>query len=685
MRTARNRRSELAASDPLVVTRESMGKLSSALASTEIERTVDTPRPSAFGLAGILAVGCLWLLLNVRHGYHLEDSVLYLPIAKQQLAPTLYPGNPLIEHLQRMPYPLYKSMGTLLATSLGANAHVLATVAMRLAFVVVLLLFMITLTGKRWVGLLAALAVILQPIFYGTLAWTELISPEFVQSDLGKMVLMGAVVAYLRGGPIAAALILGLGFNIHPIFSLATAMMLLPDALWRWRHFGSWRMIGAVIVGVLLATPTVVGIFRLLSLSVTSSGGDHIEMIRFFNYFHVFPSMFHRWEYVRFFGALGAGVVAFAVLTSRLGQRCGTLLRFAIGITLWCGFGAVFSEWLPRPLAMQMMPFRLTYAVRLLATGLVVAAAVDVMFRRQIWSFILASFWLATVMVSVKYAPWVTVAMAVWLNVDRRDGWAFVALVASMATAGLVAWIDPDQLPSLGNIPWAALLVLAGSMIVLRFERVGVLPVDESLSRESWPLGHGGRLGWVAVIVAAGMIGLVKTGDGTREFRLAAKPWLSPDGHRIAVDPWQAVMYWAKTHTEPHEDFITPPDLFGWTHYSERNTLASYHLGMQSVWDRRYAPRAKQRLADIGVFEHWAPGSAYHAFGPERLLGVAETYNISYVVWKRSESARMPWPVAYENDAYLVYDIRESAAEIKADHGAQSRRADRREIGGSNT
>jgi len=663
MRSLRSRRFDPEETDPLLLRRDAFGSLTSEPATPADEHPRNRQRPELVGLAAVLTVGGLWVLLNLRYGYHLEDSVLYLTLAKQQLSPALYPDNPLIEHLRRMPYPLYKSMGSLLGTPLGLNAHVAATVAMRFAFVAVLFWFMTVLTGRRWAGALAALASILQPAFYGTLAWTELISPEFVQSDLGKMVLMAGLAAYLRGRPILTALILGVGFNIHPIFSVATAVMIAPDAICRWRQFGTWRMRVAAAIGVLLAAPTAIGTIRSLSLSVASPGHDHVELIRFFNYFHVFPSLFHRWEYVWFFGLSGAGVVAFAMLASRLGERRSAFLRLALGIALWLGVGVVFVEWAPHALALQMMPFRLTYAVRLLATGLVIAAALDVMRHREPRSFVLVALWLATAMVSVKYMPWVTVLVAAWLLARRRDRWSVLAMVAAIGSAGMVAWIDPDQLPSLGNVPWAAVFVLTAGLIVLRLEQKKTAPGGQAPSDWDWPFSSAGRIGWVAVIVAAGMVTVAKTADGVRQPKLAAKPWLSPTGHDLGQDAWQDVMAWARTHTGPDACFLTPPDQFSWTYYSERNTLISYQLGMQSVWDRRYAPEARRRLDDIGGAKPWAPGPNYHAFSPGRLAAIAWDYGVSYIVWKKAETNRMSWPVVYENGEFLVYDVRKLLAD----------------------
>ncbi len=662
MSIARNRRFDPGGAGPALASRDAFGPRVQTLQVASAPHPTPTPRRAGLVWATVLAVAGLWIVLNVRYGYQLEDSVLYLPIAKQQLHPELYPDNPLLEHLRRMPYPLYHSMGRLLGTRLGLDAHVLAAVAMRLAFVGMLLGLMTELTGRRWTGVVAALAVVLQPVFYGTLAWTELISPEFVQGDLGKIALMAAVIAYVRGKVVLTAAVLGLGFNVHPIFTVAAAAMLAPDAVWRWRRFGTWRMIAALGVGVALAGPTALDVVRSLSLSIASRAPDHAEMIRFFNYFHVFPSQFHRWEYVGFLGLAGAGAVAFAMRADRLGERRGMILRMALGMAIWFGVGVLLVEVWPHALTMQMMPFRLTYAVRLLATALVVIAALDVMRHHGRGSFVLAGLWLGAAIVSVKYVPWVTVAVAFWLVVTRRNRWSIMALVASVAAAGAVVWIDPAQVPSLDNVPWPAILVMLVSLILLRTERK-TPPPDAPASRGSWPVTPVGRLAWIAAVVVAGLLDVTQTTDGVWQPRLLAKPWRSPAGYDVEHDPWQATMRWARTHTEPHEAFITPPDLIGWTCYSERNTLASYHLGMQSVWDRHYAPIASERLAVLGGVAPWAPGANYHAFAPDRLLDVARAYDVSFVVWKRSEPRRMPWPVVYENAGFLVYDVRARAPE----------------------
>lgn len=624
-------------------------------------RSPTGPRPSM--LIPMLAVVGLWLVLNARYGYHLEDSVLYLPLAKQQVNPALYPDNPLIDHLRRMPYPLYRAMGWVAAGPLGLDGHVVATVIMRLSFVAVLLWFMIEVTGRRWVGSLAALAVVLQPAFYGTLAWTELISPEFVQSDLGKMALMLAVIAYLRGHVVGTAVVLGIAFHIHPIFALATAVMIAPDALWRWRTFGPIRMVGAVLAGLLLAAPAAVGMIRTLSLGSAPAADGHVDMIRLCNYFHVFPSEFHRWEYVGFFGLTGAGVVALSMLAPRLGPRRGTFLRMALGIGIWLVVGTLFVEWRPIALVMQMMPFRLTYAVRLIATALVTAAALDVLRRREWDTFILATAWMACLAVGVKYLPWVTVIVACWQVAARRDRWAIVACAAAILSAGAVAWIDPDQLPQLDNVVWPAVVVVVVACVILHLEQRGTLTPIPSKPDEptDWPMSQAGRIASVVALALVALIGFRAVGDGSWGPQLGTKPWLSPTGHRTGSDPWQNVMRWARQETEPTDLFITPPDRLGWTYYSERNTLACYQLAMQSVWDRRYAPIARARLGALDADRRWSTGPTYHAFEPDRLGDVILRHGVSYVVWRRDQANRPSWPIAYENDAYLVYDVRSAA------------------------
>jgi len=590
------------------------------------------------------AVTALWILLNLRYGYRLEDSVLYLPIAKHYANPLLYADNPLLDHLRRMPYPLYRAMGWVFAGPWGAYGHVAMAVVMRWGFVAVLWLFMNEVTRCCWAALFGCLAVILQPVFYGTLAWTELISPEFVQSDLGKMVLMGAVTAYLRGHPVPTALILGVGFNIHPIFSLATAAMLAPDAIWRIRRFGFRRIVTAVAAGVIPAIPTVLGIIRSLGSSGACSEGDHIALVRFFNYFHVFPREFHRWEYVGFLGPTAAGVVAFTLIAPGLRERRGILLRLAMGIGVWCAIGVVFVEWLPRIVVMQMMPFRVTFALRLLATAVVVLAALEMTEKQSGGLFCLGAVWMGVIMLAVRFVPWVTLIVAGWLLATRRDFRSALALAVAAGATAMIVRINPDQLPWAGRFPWSVVVVVVAAGFV-------------------WSIGwaNSGTLTKVTCAVALALTGIIELPSpvgGTWQPRLAARSWLSPEGYDVDRDDWQGVMRWARTCTHPDAWFITPPDLLGWTYYSERNTLATYQLGMQSVWDGRYGPMMKARLAEIGCVQRWAAGPNYHAFPPGQLLDVARRHGIDYVVWKKTEPNRMPWAVAYENGTFLVYDVR---------------------------
>jgi len=623
---------------------------------------VPTPTFSAAPVMGgwtvALILLSLWVLINLRYGYHLEDSVLYLPVAIERINPSLYPDNPLIDHLNRMPYPLYKAMRWIVTGSFGVNGHVILTLMMRSGFVAALYLLMTELTGRRWTGLIASLLVILQPAFYGTLAWTELISPEFVQSDLGKMALMLACVAYLRGHVVLTAAVLGLAFNIHPILSVATAAMLTPDVLRKARDYGVERLARSVLLAGILAMPTIVQILRLGPMDPTSPPVDHVELIRFFNYFHIFPSMFHRWEYVGFLGLLGAGAVAYAAIRPKLEERASTVMCLACGIALWCSVGVVLVEIKPIAAVMQMMPFRITYAARLLATACVVMAGMQLLSERRFWTGLLAVMWIAAMATATRFVPWVTLAVSAWLLTRRRDAWSIVAAIVAAACTAAIVWIDPDQLPRLSRLPWTVIGISLVTLVVRDIEQHGFLWRPGDLSAGEWPTSQRGRIAFLAALVLAGVFDISQISSGVFQPRLVAGTWRSPEGYDTKHDDWQAVMRWARDNTAAADSFITPPDLLGWTWYSRRNTLASYQLGMQSVWDARYGPIMKARLTEIGCTQRWAAGPNYHVFSSEQLLDVAQRHHVGYVVWKKDAPDRMPWTVAYENASFLVYDLR---------------------------
>ena len=137
-------------------------------------------------------------------------------------------------------------------------------------------------------------------------------------------------------------------------------------------------------------------------------------------------------------------------------------------------------------------------------------------------------------------------------------------------------------------------------------------------------------------------------------------------------DPWYAAQVWARDHTPKPAVFITPPhlhDLYvpGWRVYSERATVATlddlidigYTPNYLAIWRPRFEAVAPGALARFhgDWMENMVPtAAAYYGLTDAQVLAVASQYGAGYLVVERPHLR--PWPVAYENQAFVIYDLR---------------------------
>jgi hypothetical protein len=145
-------------------------------------------------------------------------------------------------------------------------------------------------------------------------------------------------------------------------------------------------------------------------------------------------------------------------------------------------------------------------------------------------------------------------------------------------------------------------------------------------------------------------------------------------GIRIGAprDDWSAAQVWARGHTPKDALFITPPQIgglyeSGWRDFSERGTVVTltdledvaYSPGYLSTWQPRFeavAPGALARFTGDPAADPAATARAFYSLGGAQLLAAAREYGATYLVVERPHAR--PWPVAYQNATFVVYDLR---------------------------
>ena len=136
--------------------------------------------------------------------------------------------------------------------------------------------------------------------------------------------------------------------------------------------------------------------------------------------------------------------------------------------------------------------------------------------------------------------------------------------------------------------------------------------------------------------------------------------------------PWVQVQDWAQAHTPKEARFITPPEKWGvqesdWRVHSERPSaatlsellVAAFQPGYEIEWKTRFELVAPGALAHFNgdyfsnvVFTR----DAYYSLSVNDLLKVACRLNAQYIVSEKPHLHDLP--LVYENDGFVVYDVR---------------------------
>jgi hypothetical protein len=135
--------------------------------------------------------------------------------------------------------------------------------------------------------------------------------------------------------------------------------------------------------------------------------------------------------------------------------------------------------------------------------------------------------------------------------------------------------------------------------------------------------------------------------------------------------PWVDVQDWARENTPISARFITPPEKWGvqesdWRVHSERASavtlsellVAAFQPGYEIEWAPRFellAPGALQRFNGDYFWNVKVTRQAYTSLSTEQLISASCQFDTQYIV--REKPSQHPLPLAYENSAFVVYDV----------------------------
>jgi hypothetical protein len=540
-------------------------------------------------------------------GYALNDLFVYLPLTAYLRNPSLFPGDPLIQHLLRMPYPLYRAY----ALIYNQQALFAVFVVMRLLTVVALYMLALQIARDRLAAALGLSLIVFTPGTFGTLGLTQVLVGEPVQYALATPICLFALCALLAGRWAAAFLLAGAAFNLQPILGAVTLALLSGDLIVNQvarLHRTTLRQAAAYLgLGALASTPGLL----MAALGPTADLGknptEYLAMVRFGAYFHVLPSTFSSREY--FTTALVLGYLFLGLRDRAIEPVRPTLLVWAGTIFVFCAIGTIFSEVIPIGLILKAMPFRSSLFLKVL--GLICCA---VYLRRCI---------------------------------GRGTWWRW--LVAFLAVVGMLTY---EEL-AIGAL---AVLLVAETLSALPVSRAALAPRLSARLVDFEGLSSPVQRYWSRLLVSVPAVLIVLTVPGR-------SPVVSMPGVGPATDQ-EALAAWARTFTAGDAVFITPPDdgFAGFAVLAERSTLGDVKQAGQALFDPDFGRGLLSRLSDLGCnvpAGPWCSNNTYATFDAERFRSLSVRYGACYVVTRIGQEVDLP--AVYRNDSFRVYGVCEGS------------------------
>jgi hypothetical protein len=404
-----------------------------------------------------------------------------------------------------------------------------------------------------------------------------------------------ALVLFLRKRYIAAFALMGVMYNLHALSVNFVLAMVLLACLVEWCSL-DWRKLGlSLVIFVVTALPVLIWKMNgpLIGLSLQSDWFGIVARGMLYNVFYMVGPIY--------------------LLAPTLSGISGIALFF---------IGHKYA-----PAAAQ--------------------------YQRTTLAFVVAV--ILVLVVQIISTLWIPITILIQCQIIRIGFWGVLFGYLYFANY-LARTLRENQLA----LPDWALLAVTCIASPLAFFPVAVWAVQQATHR---------ALRWRRAASFA-LLGLMIVVCGVVLIRYAGllKPGIYIYGPRTA---WEDAQLWAKEATPKEALFVTPPHKWGfydseWRVFSERSTVSTLSELLEAAFVPAYIDYWRPR------FEALAPGTveqfngdyftnvervaaAYYGLADEALLDAAERYGATYVVVEKPHLR--PWPVAYENDGYVIYDL----------------------------
>lgn len=484
------------------------------------------------------------------------------------------------------------------------------------------------------------------------------------------------LAALFRGKLVLAALLLGLGFTVHPIMAGMACLFAIPFVLLVLRRFPFRRWLLAGVVFLIVAGAWV--LFRMQSAEVASGGipaDTWMGLVRMFSY-HWFPvdigvfTRMHERYILPLLCLVSLAVLYLPRVVQGRAECLGVAWGMAVLAILSCA-GVLVSEFSSEPFLIKLALHRASDMLILVSLLIVVAGLAEEVLEGRFFESALGGALLLSPLVNMQVAFPVVATMAlVALHVvrariggeTRRFLMALASLVVLLIAVSLYYFMGiPNDLAYLGwPFFWMTALVF---LVAAAFRWCG--------DRAKMPLVITRSLLGFALLCAVLFFSVASVERKT----------LMPDERKEASSDYLAVQRWARANTPSDSLFLVDPTIYyGWRDFSQRSSFGNLREWLHTGW--LYDSRATvyqeglRRFGEFGIdiepYKQIRPSiDGYHRLSDDLrqvfysknkdwFQELSQRYGIGYLVLqKKFSTGELHFEKAFENSCFVVYRLRE--------------------------
>lgn len=585
---------------------------------------------------------CILLVMTLIsvfvQGYSLveSDNTIYLPLIKYLNNKSLYPDDPSLLHLLKMPYPLYWIIA--LISKFADLTIIYFVLHLFVRFLLLAAVFCLSFyLFKDETSSMLSVALVAM-VNGGTLAVFDITSRILIQHTFVLPFLLFSILLFLKERYLLSFLLLGIISNFHVLFGAITMFLYLSYFFRRCKDFQIRPVIIGVLIFFLFASPSLVKTLINLDSAITK---DWYELSEIRMYHHVLPFSWTLGNYFSFFSLF---LLYMASLKYKPKNKIDAKVNiFLFGILILAVIGTVFTELIPIPVIMRSMLFRSIVIFKIFALMYISNYLINSLKEKIYWKNItifgiLASLFLMPSQFEPRFLFPLTLLL---FSFDMKKNRVIKKVILALSSIIFILLIFGTFMPlfkgSYFDINRTIGTFQEFRFLVIIFIFLALLILNKL------------KLTFTASLIAVMLVlGALNTST--------SQPGFIRLNYKLPINEWEDINYWIRDNIASNASFITPPYLEGFSAFSERKTLTDWKMCGQGFWQPSYAnicwPMLRELKCNAQIDKCI---SGYGSLTEKDFIKVSKRYNAKFAIIEKPK--HLDFPSVYENKNFVLYRI----------------------------